>query len=204
MRTFLKDNIILVLGITLPLIMMLLFGLATLLPRYFVEPPQYNILFSSGDYYYDYDNTGFRFNLVNGKLTGVFNNKKDNKNYYLSSRPRLLIFSPQSLEFKEIKLNLPLLKANTKAFTTAINVPELTHMNIDNSAKAPDGYVYQYRNYYSGSLINDIFFNANYRNYSSFIISKNGNNIPVPLPPETTGSYNNLKFIGWLIPEKGQ
>ncbi len=47
-KTFLKENIVLVLGISLPLLLIILFMLASGLPRFFVADPHYDLLFSEG------------------------------------------------------------------------------------------------------------------------------------------------------------
>ncbi len=48
MRSFFKENIVLVLGISLPLVLVVLFMLAIGLPRFFVADPHYDLLFSEG------------------------------------------------------------------------------------------------------------------------------------------------------------
>jgi hypothetical protein len=52
MKQFIKENLVLVLGISLPLVLVVLFMLASILPAYFVEAPRYDVLFSDGRYSY--------------------------------------------------------------------------------------------------------------------------------------------------------
>lgn len=52
MKKFIKDNIVLTLGISLPLLLVALFILAGTLPKYWVADPQYDFLFSDGRYSY--------------------------------------------------------------------------------------------------------------------------------------------------------
>ncbi len=50
MKNFLKNNIVLVLGISLPLLLVIIFMLATALPKFFVANPSYDFIFSDGKY----------------------------------------------------------------------------------------------------------------------------------------------------------
>ena len=50
MQKFIKDNIILVLGISLPVILVVIFILSSVIPKFFVRDPQYDFLFSDSQY----------------------------------------------------------------------------------------------------------------------------------------------------------
>ena len=52
MRKFIKENIVLTIGISLPLFLVLLFVMAGTLPKYWVADPKYDFLFSDGRYSY--------------------------------------------------------------------------------------------------------------------------------------------------------
>jgi hypothetical protein len=52
MKNFIKQNIVLAVGISLPLLLVALFILASILPAYFVEAPRYDVVFSDGRYSY--------------------------------------------------------------------------------------------------------------------------------------------------------
>lgn len=62
MLKFVKDNIVLVLGVTLPLMLVLLFVLASAIPAMFIENPRYDCLFWDGDH------GQLSFEVVNEKL----------------------------------------------------------------------------------------------------------------------------------------
>ena len=46
MKKFVKENLVLVVGLTLPLMLVLLFFVATLIPKAMGTPPQYEMLFT--------------------------------------------------------------------------------------------------------------------------------------------------------------
>ncbi len=62
MLKFVKENIVLVLGVTLPLLLVILFVLASAVPAMFVDNPRYDCLFWDGDH------GQLRFEVVNQKL----------------------------------------------------------------------------------------------------------------------------------------
>ncbi|MES2206041.1 MAG: hypothetical protein V4525_04495 [Pseudomonadota bacterium] len=62
MQKFLKNNVVLVLGISLPLLLVIIFLLATTLPKFFVADPTYDFIFSDGKY------GSAEFTVVNHKL----------------------------------------------------------------------------------------------------------------------------------------
>lgn len=63
MKKFIKDNIVLTLGISLPLVLVGLFMAASTLPKYLVADPQYDVFFSDGRYSY------IEFQVQQQKLT---------------------------------------------------------------------------------------------------------------------------------------
>jgi hypothetical protein len=62
MKKFIKENCVLVVGISLPLMVVIFFLLASYLPTIFVENPRYDFLFSRGEY------GEVDWVVVNGKL----------------------------------------------------------------------------------------------------------------------------------------
>lgn len=53
MKKFLRENFVLAAGIALPLLLVIFFWLATWLPTLYVDPPQYDLLYTVRDYDYD-------------------------------------------------------------------------------------------------------------------------------------------------------
>jgi hypothetical protein len=54
MKNFIKENLVLVIGLTLPLLIILLFFVATVIPKSMGTPSQYEMLFTTMKY--DYQN----------------------------------------------------------------------------------------------------------------------------------------------------
>lgn len=195
MRSFFKDNIVLVVGAVLPIVVMLLFALATIIPAYFVAPPQYDLLFATG---YFENNNGLMLQVVNGKLDVQYRcSTFCNKNNYVPQK--LYLFETKTHAVQEINIVLPVVPPNSQSFAAPVVVPQLANFQIDPSLQAPDGYQWNTNRNEGGDLFGALFFGG-YHNQLS--ISKNGNTIVIPLDG---GRYNyyNVKFIGWVISRKG-
>ena len=52
MKNWIKENLVLAIGLTLPLLLIVLFFVASVLPKSMGKPPQYEMLFSTMKYEY--------------------------------------------------------------------------------------------------------------------------------------------------------
>ena len=52
MKNFIKENLVLVIGLALPVLLVVLFFVATVIPKAYNTPPQYEVLFSVVNYNY--------------------------------------------------------------------------------------------------------------------------------------------------------
>jgi hypothetical protein len=193
MNYFFRENKILVVGILLPIIMMVIFGLASVIPKYLVSPPQYDLLVATDNY-----NVFVKFDVVNGKLKAQYVcNNNCNVN---PTRPILYIFEAKSQKTREIKFDFPTIPNDTKSFSSEIIIPELQNVTIDTSTVAPDGYSYNSANYYYGDILSELFIGNNDRRPE---IVKNGNVVSI-LPKAKGYSYYQIKFIGWIVSKQGK
>ncbi|MEM7182540.1 MAG: hypothetical protein AAF518_16625 [Spirochaetota bacterium] len=99
MKSFLKENPTIVFGLGLPLLLALIFSIASLVPTLLVDPPQYDVVYATG--YYD-DRHDFQVTVSDNKarvtyVTGVGNHRI----------PRLWYYSAKTGAAKEIALVLP-------------------------------------------------------------------------------------------------
>ena len=78
-QKFVKDNLILLTGILLPILLIVLFMVASTLPRMLATPPQYDFLFTNSQHYNNLDAPVTITLKVdkNGKLAAIV---KENKN----------------------------------------------------------------------------------------------------------------------------
>jgi hypothetical protein len=197
MKDFIKNNIVLVIGITLPLVMVIFLGLAAILPALFVAPPKYDLLFSTD--YNSYDANGLKFNVINGKLTVNYTlNNITNNSANLYQRQSLYWYEVKTNTLKKIPINIPPVPAGQSYFSTLINVPEVSGLTIDVSRQSPDGY--QFSNTGNNNIgFSDFFYNSR---SPSLFLSKKGNHVAITPDNMNHFDFYNAHFIGWILPEQ--
>ncbi len=199
MKSFFKNNPTIAFGLGLPLALVVIFLLASGLPALLVSAPQYEVLYTSE--YYDNQN-GIQINVIGNEVQVVYQG-----NGYVSRKPKIWRYSPQTGAVKEVAYLLPdSLTSNSRSSnsnevieTVAIEVPDLRGLNVDSSSIAPDGYEFRAGNTrYSRNLFGELFYSSRYR-YEA-VLSKNGRNVPLP---NATGQYysGGAQFIGWILPQ---
>jgi len=171
-----KKNITLVIGMSIPILMILFVAGSIYLPGLFINP-HFNFLYVSGNDFYYYNN-GYQYSVQNDKLIKNEIRQLENKNY---NPPRveskLYIYDVAKNEAKEI------------SFTEAQN------LNLDSSVKSPDDFEVVYGSRDSGFFP---FFWGGGTDYNARYLS--GHNVSKKLNLQLNGSsyYNNFRFIGWI------
>ncbi|HIF24923.1 MAG TPA: hypothetical protein EYQ41_01955 [Micavibrio sp.] len=193
MKSFLKENFVLVLGISLP--MLLVIGVMALqsLTRAVTEPPQYGVLFTHGGSYAS--KQSFDFDIQDdGQLTIIFELGDNLNENHLRSELEMTLYhyDPKEGSVSKFKLEAP--KDFEKDREYSIEAPSaLAALRFDDSETSPDGYIFdrKARNS-SGGLFTEMFGYRRYRNDMALI--KGGYTHDIPDAP----SYYNTQFIGWV------
>jgi len=199
MKSFFRENPTIAFGLGLPLIIVVVFLLISGIPALLVDPPQYDVIYSTE--YYN--------NNMNGVQVAVENQKV--KVYYQGNtagyqRPKFWRFNPKTGGVREITYMLPpgLVPRGQKpvvpqdaSMVTPITVPDLEGLTVDSSSVAPDGYEFMAGPYgYSRNVFTGMFYSGRYRNDIS--LTKKGRSIRLPNSSNTYYS-NNVHFIGWVV-----
>lgn len=195
MKNFIKNNIVLVLGVTLPILLSAVFFVANELPKYFVEDPKYSLLFAGNGYY-----TGapYNFKVEQGKLKLFFTPPQNMSANYKPPVPELYKFDP-------VKNTVNTIEFSTASFAqdapSEIVLPETESLTVDTSPTAPDGYTFTSSRHYDTDIAMGIFFG---RGYSSMtVIEKNRRKVKLPNSAQYP-YYYDIHFIGWITKEEGK
>lgn len=188
-KKFIKQNVVLVTGVGLPVVVVLFFLAATTLPKFFIAPPQYDLLFTSWSYNYQ-DKPPFKLNIrvSDGRLqANVYKSESH------ASIPKLFLFDHEHQDIREITLDLP---ENLDDFKDgqAVLMREAAAWKISTSRRAPDGYEFRGENYRGIGLVGELFFGS--RRGHGFAITKNGASVHVPAV--SPRSYYGVNFLGWV------
>ncbi|HEU4707729.1 MAG TPA: hypothetical protein VFS17_00275, partial [Methylophilaceae bacterium] len=148
-RNFVRENLVLVMGISLPLLLVVLFFLTSVLPKSLATPPQYEMLFSVLRYDYQTATTpNFDFIVRDGVLM-VRTGKSDSANQPRYAR-KLLAYDGRNESIREIPYGLN--EIGKLGEQAEMGLPETRGMRIDTSSRAPDGYSFEGPSYGGGGL----------------------------------------------------
>lgn len=196
-KDFFKKNLVLVIGLTLPLILILLFFVATVLPKSLVPPPRHEMLFSTSQYNYQSPSTHqIAFIVKNGVLKARIS-KNDNKYPNYASR-RLMAYDGKTDSVREIAHDLS--KIGDAADGSEIIIEETKNLKIETSNKAPDGYTFDGPSYSHGGLAPELFIGG-HRNRGPRV-KKGMAAYKIPNTSDNYNYYGDVQFIGWVVENK--
>lgn len=191
---FIKQNFVLIVGISLPVLLVILFFVATVIPKSMMPPPQHELLFSTTRY--DYQSPppyNVDFVVRDGKLKGRIsaNNNKQTINY---NYKKLMAYDGKTGSVREIAYDLPPMEG--VADGSEVDIAAAASLTIDTNSKAPDGYEFDGGSYRSGGFITGEFFGGGYHN--SYRVRKGTVGYKIPMQDGYYYGYG-LEFIGWVV-----
>jgi len=192
MKNFLRENLMIVVSIVLPLLVVLFFGLASVIPNLYSTPPAHDLLLSLQDRS-TAKTSPVKISLVveEEKLKARVV-KSDNPGY--EQNPRLFRYDHLSGEVLEVSIPLPVnIVDMNEGFE--IPIPGFAQLRISDALRAPDGYEFRGRRR-GGGFMTELFGGS--RNRTDVSISKNGAIIRIDLPASDYW-YNDVRLVGWVI-----
>lgn len=189
MKNWIKENLVLVIGLALPVLLIVLFFVATVIPKMNSTPPQYEVLFSVQDYSNQIQkeyNVDFK---VKDKQLMIKAKKVDDKNYSYNHK-KLMAYDAKTEVMREITFD------DSKFSDGAEMVLEETqNMTIDTAMVAPDGYMLENQHYSNNGLVGGLFGggqNSGYRLKKGSVGYKINS-------VQNNYNYYQLSFIGWIV-----
>ncbi len=192
MYDFLRKNLMIVVSIALPLLVVIFFALASVLPGLYTTPPAYDLLLSLHDRASPKSpQVRYNFTIKDGQLTAVV--FKAEKPTY-ESNPRLFLYDHLSGEVSEISFQVP---EGVGDLTEGeeILVPAFANRKVSEKLRAPDGYEFRGRRG-GGGLMTELF--GGRRNRTDVSIAKDGAVVRIRLPTSDYW-YNSVRYVGWVI-----
>ena len=188
MKAFFKDNFVLFAGISLPLLLTLIFFMATQIDKAHIDPPRYSVVFAT-DYNPTYSHYPYRILLENNVIRFRYYppGEKDTFRHY--HKPRLFIFNPLTNNTREIEL------PNIDDPQSKMDQPVkgITFKTLSSLKDSPDGFVFEYASRRNSNLMTEIF-GGGYRSHSHHVLRKGSYKLAIP----KSERYNS-QFIAWII-----
>ncbi len=190
MKNFIKENLVLLIGLALPVLLIVLFFVATVIPKMYSTPPQYEVLFSVQDYT-SQNKQDYIVNFkVKNKQLMIKTKKADDKNYSYNSK-KLMAYDAKTEVMREISIDESKFSDGAE-----ILLEETKNMTIDTAMVAPDGYMLENQGYSGTGLIGGLF-GGGYRNHGYRL--KKGNVGYKINTQQNNYYYDQLSFIGWVV-----
>jgi len=192
MRTFLRKNMMIVVSIALPLLVILFFALASVLPGLYTTPPAYDFLLTLQGVA-TAKSTRVRINLtVSDGQVKVVASETDASHY--DNSPRLFRYHHLTGEVTEISIPVPESISGSEEGLDIL-IPELVGLRVSDKLRAPDGYEFN-GSRRGGGFVTELFGGS--RKQNDVRISKNGAVVRVRLPTSDYW-YNGARFLGWVL-----
>lgn len=195
---FIRENLILLAGIALPVVMMAGFLIASRLPQTPANPPRYDLVFFVDDYNSGNGNSlPVTVNLVvkDGRLVAQYVPMSAANNY--GYWKKIYRYEAATRTVREIPFGFPS-DLNTLTSLREEPVAGLEAVRLDTRLQAPDGYELASDEYRGNGLIGDLF----WRNGTGRPRLRNGaSSVPLELASDTQYyTYSNMQFLGWVVP----
>ncbi len=199
MKKFLKDNFVLVVGLTLPILLMIGFIVFSALPRSLSNPPQHDLIFAVPDYSYSGTNFPVTVMLIvrDGVLTAQYTRVTQVPNFaYSGGWKKLYRYEAGPQTVRELPFSIPQDAASIAS--TREDIVEATKgLKLDTTARAPDGYELDYRTNRGGGLLTDIFWSPS---STEPRLRKGTSSVRLRTGDRRTDFYaGNVEFIGWVV-----
>jgi hypothetical protein len=195
---FVRENLVLLAGIALPIVMMAGFLIASSLPQQLGNPPQYDLVFFTDDYSSSSaGNIPVAVKLVvkDGVLVAQYAPVTQENSY--GTWKKIYRYEAATQTVREIPFGFP---ADLDSITTLREEPVagLADAKLDTRLQAPDGYELSSDEYRGNGLIGDLF----WRNGSGRPRLRNGaSSVALDLASDTQSYlYSNVQFLGWVVP----
>ena len=203
MKHWIKQNLVLLGGIVLPVLLIGGFFVLGNLPRQLADPPQYDFLLVG--YRYDYRhpaNYYLDFEVRDGRLTGKVIPKDANNTGYNRQTAAIFRYRAATDTFEEIEYDLPE-GLEDLGDAVPLSMPHTSGLKLDKRNRSPDGYTFEYLGYRgSGGLLGELF-GMRRRYDSDYVLRKDNAYFDLPTPSGDTWYQNDLHFMGWVIGEAG-
>lgn len=203
MGKFIKENLVLVSGIVLPVLLVVGFLILSQVPKSMLNPPEYDFVISA---YRHVSPTPHDlcvdFEVEDGKLRGRLKPEKRENECYYRHQVELYRYDADADSFEEIVFDLPDGLEDVEK-TTTFPIEEAKDLTLDKKSRSNDGYTFEYLGYRgNGGLLGEMF-GMRRRHHNQYVLSKNGTYFELPELGHRRYYYygNNIHFLGWVVPE---
>ena len=198
-KEFVKANLVLIVGLALPIVLMAGFLVASGLPQRLADPPKYSLVFAVTDYSQGPSGIPVSIHLLvqDGVLKAQYTKLPPQPTGYANNAwKKLYVYDAATQKVQELSFGFP---SNMDAIEgTVVETVEATRtMRLNTTLQSPDGYELSRDNGSRSGLINEIFWGGGYSN--DYRLRKGSSSLRLPLAAANI-PYGNVEFVGWVTP----
>lgn len=202
MSKWIKQNLVLLTGIVLPVLLVAGFLVLQGAPKVLADPPQYDFLVVGYRYDAQHPRTyRLSFEVRDGRLQGRATPAGAGNAYPNRQHAGIFRYEASNVAFTEIAWDLPEGLDGIEEPVT-FQVDAVADLRLDKTRRSPEGYVFEYAGYRGrGGLLGEMF-GMGRRYESNYVLNKNGAEFNLPSPASTPYYYgHDMHFMGWVIDE---
>jgi hypothetical protein len=205
-KNFFKENFVLIVGLTLPVLLMIGFMVASSLPQKMADPPKYDLVFSTTDYRNNSGGIPVTVQLVvkDGVLKAQYTRVvPPPAGYYSNNWKKLYVYEAKTQKVRELPFGLP------EDMDKIVGMREETvdatkDMKLDTTLTSPDGYELSSNRYGHHGLVNGIFWGWD-GSSNETRIRKGSSSVPLSTGDSRTSFYyGSVEFVGWVTGTNGE
>lgn len=202
MGKWIKENLVLLSGILLPVLLVGGFFILNRLPGALADPPAYDFLLIV--FHNDYQNPRdyyLTFEVRDGKLSGRVSPTDEEHRHITRKNAGIFRYRTNSNAFEEIVFDLPEGLHQLEA-SVPLDLGKAAHLKLDKRQQSPDGYQFDFLGYLGhGGLLGEMF-GMGRRYENSYGLKKGDRYFELPELSSDLNSYqHDLQFMGWVVEE---
>jgi len=190
---FVKDNLVLVIGLALPVLLMAGYLAVSALPDGFADPPRYDLVFSSNDYPSTPVPINVRLIVKDGALVAQYTRPPGQQGSF-GVWKKLFVFEASSRRVRQLTFGFPADMAAIEG-TREEAVASAVGLVLDTTLQSPDGYELAYGDRRGGGLLVELFGGS--RGYEPRL-RKGSRSVPIAPGGGTAFDYGAVEFVGWV------
>jgi hypothetical protein len=192
-RSVLRENLFLVAAVALPVAVVFLFLAATIIPRWTVPPPAYDlVLRATGPYGPTQPAVTTEFRVRDGRVEAIVRAAAPNTYPQPST---LFLFDHRTSSVRELRVDVPDRVPDGEPVTVVVEA--LSGRRVLPSPTAPDGYALTSRGNGGGGIVGELFGMSRYR--QNLAIVKDGRAVAIDLPAPYQNMYAWPAYaVGWI------
>jgi hypothetical protein len=201
MGKWIKENLVLVSGILLPVLLVCGFFILSNAPRMLADPPTYDFVLVGYRYDYQHPSDYFlSFEVRDGHLNGRAVPKDEGNANLNRQYAGIFRYNAAANTFEEIVYELPEGLDGIEE-PIPLLLTETRDLTLDKRRQSPDGYTFEFLGYRGrGGLLGEMF-GMRRRYQSDYVLKKDSAYVDLPKPASDPYYQNDLHFMGWIIEE---